>query len=168
MFKHKKEKETEIENGILTVSVIDVVEESNDTESIEESNEESNETEIIVDVHLEDVECEDAIDIVEPAEEIVPSEIAIETVVNEQNKKISENFSSNSSKFKSPDIYKCKICDYATKRKGYFNDHKTTSHNWCFICYSSYTSQDDLKKHFKKSHSKALGCLEIKLGKAPR
>ena len=117
------------------------------------------------------MECGDAIVKVDPAEEIVISKIAIETVVNEpveQNKKISENFSSSSSKVKSPDIYKCKICDYATKRKGYFNDHKTTSHNWCFICYSSYTSQDDLKKHFKKSHSKALGCLEGKIGKAPR
>ena len=81
---------------------------------------------------------------------------------------ISETFSSNSSKVKSSNILRCKKCDYATKRKGYFNDHKTTSHNWCFICYSSYTSQDDLKKHFKKSHSKALGCLEGKIGKAHR
>ena len=72
MFKH------EIDKGILTVSVIDVVEKSNETESNEESNVESDETEIIVDVHQKDVECEVAIFIVEPAEEIVVSEIALQ------------------------------------------------------------------------------------------
>ena len=38
------------------------------------------------------------------------------------------------------DIFKCSICDFASARKSDLKDHKTTIHNWCFICFSSYTN----------------------------
>ena len=54
------------------------------------------------------------------------------------------------------DIFKCSICDFASARKSDLKDHKTTIHNWCFICFSSYTNQEYLKKHFKRAHSKKM------------
>ena len=66
------------------------------------------------------------------------------------------------------DIFKCSICDFASARKNDLKDHKTTIHKWCFICFSSYMNQDHLKKHFKRAHSKKIGCLELILGEAPR
>ena len=157
MFKHKKK----VEKNIPEKRVIDV----------HEASDEIAETEIIVDVHQEDVIYEEVSVIVEHVDKIVISDITIETVDDDPQEEIkatNEKTSSKPTQVTSPQIFKCKICDYATKRKGYFNDHKTTSHNWCFICYSTYTCQDDLKNHFKKCHCKALGCLEGKIGKAPR
>ena len=45
------------------------------------------------------------------------------------------------------DIFKCSICDFASARKNDLKDHKTRIHNWCFICFSSYTNQYHLKKN---------------------
>ena len=50
-------------------------------------------------------------------------------------------------------LLKCKLCDFASARKICMNDHKETNHNWCSTCYSSFSSQDNLKKHVKSKHS---------------
>ena len=65
-------------------------------------------------------------------------------------------------------FFKCKMCDFASARKIDLRNHMKTSHYWCFICFSTFTSQDKLKDHFFKVHSKKEGDLELVLGKAPR
>ena len=65
-------------------------------------------------------------------------------------------------------MLKCNICDFASARKSEISDHKTTIHSWCYICFSSYTSQEHLMNHFRRAHSKKIGCLELILGAAPR
>ena len=64
--------------------------------------------------------------------------------------------------------FKCKMCDFASACKSDLKNHKKTIHNWCFICFSSFVSQDKLKDHFVKAHSEKEGDLDLALGKAPR
>ena len=49
---------------------------------------------------------------------------------------------------------KCERCDFACDRNQDLSAHKETSHNWCTICFSSFTSQGKLRKHRKKMHKK--------------
>ena len=65
-------------------------------------------------------------------------------------------------------LLQCNRCDFASARKREISDHKTTIHSWCYICFSSYTSQEHLMNHFRRAHSKKIGCLELILGAAPR
>ena len=50
--------------------------------------------------------------------------------------------------------FKCEVCDFRARSKNEVNDHKTTSHNWCRYCFSSFISQERLKKHLKNKHNK--------------
>ena len=51
-------------------------------------------------------------------------------------------------------IIKCDICDFQASSRSEFNNHKTKSHNWCSFCFSSFISQERLKKHLKNKHNK--------------
>ena len=50
--------------------------------------------------------------------------------------------------------FKCDKCDFSSERKTILNDHKVVNHNWCSVCYSNFSNQENLKKHIKKRHSK--------------
>ena len=49
---------------------------------------------------------------------------------------------------------KCEICDFRARSKDEVNNHKTTTHNLCSFCLSSFVSQERLKKHLKNKHNK--------------
>ena len=48
--------------------------------------------------------------------------------------------------------YKCERCDFKAATKNDFDSHKKEVHNWCTICFSSFSSQERLKKHSIKKH----------------
>ena len=50
--------------------------------------------------------------------------------------------------------FKCDKCDFSLERQTILNDHKVVNHNWCSVCYSNFSNQENLKKHIKKRHSK--------------
>ena len=49
--------------------------------------------------------------------------------------------------------FKCKMCDFTSSSKIIINDHKEEIHNWCSTCFSSFSSQENLKNHTKTKHS---------------
>ena len=131
---------------------------------------------IVVDIHEEEIVTVESVDeiiqiSVENVEKTVSSKETIETVEESEPVKQDDAVSSRKSQLyaeSSSIFFKCKMCDFAAARKTNLRNHKKTSHNWCFICFSTFTSQDDLKDHFYKVHSKNEEDLELALGKAPR
>ena len=144
MFKHAHDPEVH-EKEMLTVdnkiekNVIHLDEEKTRTPEI-----------TVIDVHVED---------------IVTVDDAMDTDMMENDDEQDTNILET--EFLNEELVKCKICDFASARKSDLKDHKTTIHNWCFICFSSFNSRQHLKNHFKRAHSKTLGCLELILGEAP-
>ena len=112
----------------------------------------------IADVHDEQIDTVDTvIEIIEKdIEEIIIIKETIETA------KICEPIVEDNSLF-----FKCKQCDFASARKTNLRNHKKQIHNWCFICFSSFTSQDNLKDHFYQAHSENKADLDLVTGKAP-
>ena len=51
-------------------------------------------------------------------------------------------------------VIECEVCDFRARSRSDIIDHKTKSHNWCSICFSSFISQERLKKHLKSKHNK--------------
>ena len=47
---------------------------------------------------------------------------------------------------------KCEKGDFETNRKSIMIKHKKETHNWCPLCFSSFTSQEKLKKQDMKIH----------------
>ena len=47
------------------------------------------------------------------------------------------------------------------------DNHKKRIHNWCFICFSSFLCQENLKDHFIQLHSENEADLDLVVGKAP-
>ena len=123
----------------------------------DEANDDSDQTSkiIIADVHDEQIETVDTvIEIIEKdIEEIIIIEETIETA------KICEPIVEDNSLF-----FKCKQCDFASARKSNLRNHKKQIHNWCFICFSSFTSQHNLKD---QAHSENKADLDLVTGKAP-
>ena len=66
-----------------------------------------------------------------------------------------------------PLCFKCKMCDFAFARKSELRNHKKRIHNWCFICFSSFLCQENLKDHFIQLHSENEADLDLVVGKAP-
>ena len=122
---------------------------------------------IVVDIQKEDETFEISVGNVE---ETLISIETVETVEDSEPVKQDNAVSSKKSQVyeDSSSRFKCKMCDFAAARKISLRDHKKTSHNWCFICFSTFTSQDGLKDHFYKEHSKNEGDMELVPGKAPR
>jgi hypothetical protein len=115
---------------------------------------------------LEDIQNDDMLIHENSVTEVIEKEIVDEEVSNivdvddiddmEQETDIPNNTFLNPSqddKLPSGKLLKCELCDFASARKICMNDHKETNHNWCSTCYSSFSSQDNLKKHIKKKHS---------------
>jgi hypothetical protein len=50
-------------------------------------------------------------------------------------------------------LFKCEICDLTSSSKISINDHKEETHNWCSTCFSSFSSQENLKNHTKTKHN---------------
>ena len=61
----------------------------------------------------------------------------------------------------------CKMCDFASARKTSLKNHQKTIHHWCFIGFSSYTCQENMKDHFSNAHSTNQEDLDLALGKTP-
>ena len=108
---------------------------------------------VVVDIH------EDEIVTVESAKETIETNVSEDIVINEP----VEDTAIPSKDYP----FKCRMCDFASARKTDLKNHKKTIHHWCFICFSSYTSQENLKNHFFNDHSKKQEDLELALGKAP-
>ena len=114
---------------------------------------------IIVDVHEDEIVTVDSVIETNVSEELD----VIETIDN----------AISGREYSNPSVYnllafKCKMCDFASARKTELKNHKKTIHHWCFICFSSYTCQQNLKDHFLDAHSKNPEDLELALGEAPR
>ena len=50
--------------------------------------------------------------------------------------------------------FKCELCYFRAERKDLIMDHKGKKHNWCSKCYSSFNSNNELKKHIKSKQRK--------------
>ena len=48
--------------------------------------------------------------------------------------------------------FKCGKCEFKTDRKSIMLTHKKEAHNLCPLCYSSFASQEMLKKHTIQMH----------------
>ena len=51
------------------------------------------------------------------------------------------------------EMLKCGMCDFRCMTKCDIRDHKERTHNWCYICYSSFDNQTKLKNHNNATHS---------------
>ena len=122
----------------------------------EEESDNSDQTSkiIIVDVHDDGIETIESVnDILERnITEIVIIEETIETT--DKAEPIEEVLL----------VFKCKLCDFASARKTGLRNHKKQIHNWCFLCFSSFTCQEKLKDHFYQVHSEDR---DLVTGKAP-
>ena len=49
--------------------------------------------------------------------------------------------------------FMCEKCDFHSKRKQDLVKHKSETHNWCMLCFSSFNSQDKLKDHILTNHT---------------
>lgn len=165
MFKHGKKKESDV--SVSNENEMDVNNDEEFVNIVDEVADISNKTPrtIVVEINEEKIVTVESVDetiSVEDVDETLISKEMIETVEDSEPVK-KKKYEDSSSRF-----FKCKMCDFAAARKISLRDHKKTSHNWCFICFSTFTSQDDLKDHFYKEHSKNEGDLVLVLGKAPR
>ena len=80
---------------------------------------------------------------------------AIETIETHMSEDIVINEPVEDTAIPSKDYpFKCRMCDFASARKTDLKNHKKTIHHWCFICFSSYTSQENLKDQFCNDHIK--------------
>ena len=61
--------------------------------------------------------------------------------------------------------FKCRMSNFASARK---TDLKNQNQNWCFICFSGYTSGDNLNNYFSSAHSKNQKDLDLALVEASR
>ena len=48
---------------------------------------------------------------------------------------------------------KCEMCDLKLKNTTDLREHKTEVHNWCYMCYSTFESQQKLTSHNNMVHS---------------
>ena len=72
----------------------------------------------------------------------------------ELNEEISNSTFINPSQADHDKKFKCDKCDFASAGKASLDDHKVITHNWCSVCYSNFSNQENLKKHMKKRHGK--------------
>ena len=155
MFKHEKEEESD-------VSVSNEISNENENEMDEKNNEETVNN---MDEDAENNEEYDHIEIVN-VEEVNVAVVNIENsddTRDASDDKIAGNYAISDKDFP----FKCRMCDFASARKTELKNHKKTIHHWCFICFSSYTSQENLVNHFTNFHSTKQEDLDLALGKAP-
>ena len=81
--------------------------------------------------------------------EVLVIEETIETVESSEKDNLNQAFLVSNFLF-----FKCEMCDFASARKTELRNHKKQVHNWCFICFSSFVCQQNLKDHFYQVHSK--------------
>ena len=93
------------------------------------------ETEIIV-LESENIEVNTIVNIDEPDDVELNNEIPNCTFVNPS--QADQNWNDPS--------FKCDKCDFSSERKTILNDHKVVIHNWCSVCYSNFSNQENLKK----------------------
>ena len=129
----------------------------------EAAEKESDDSDITSQIIIVDVHNEETVDIgnniVE--KEVLVIEETIETVESSEKDNLNQAFLVSNFLF-----FKRKMCDFASARKTEVRNHKKQVHNWCFICYSSFVCQENLKDHFYQVHSE--NDLELVIGKAPR
>ena len=147
MFKHKK-KDEPVENEFDKIfEEVDKTKHS----KCDEKKEESEKDVTVANIHEDEIVTVDSvIDNIETnvSEDVVVYEIMEDTVTEYL-------------------AFKCKMCDFASARKADLKNHKKTIHHWCFICFSTYACQQNLKDHFSNAHSKNQEDLVLALGKAP-
>ena len=51
-------------------------------------------------------------------------------------------------------IFACKLCNYQAEKKYDITFHLEDIHNWCYICFSTFDNQENLKKHVQTNHCK--------------
>ena len=50
--------------------------------------------------------------------------------------------------------FKCKQCNFEAARKEIMKQHKLDIHNWCSVCFSTFTTKEKLTLHIGKMHTK--------------
>ena len=76
------------------------------------------------------------------------------SMIDRADETANKTFSNPSQVNNSGKMIKCEVCDFRSARKSDVMDHKTETHNWCHICFSSFVTQDRLKEHLRKKHNK--------------
>ena len=101
---------------------------------------------------LDEVEDNDIIDIISDEQEDFDNEE--EEQIDEMDDAANKTFI-NPTQVENTDsnlTIKCEICDFRAMSQSEIKNHKTVTHNWCNICFSSFVSQERLKKHLKNKH----------------
>jgi hypothetical protein len=75
---------------------------------------------------------------------------------DKENESFNKTFVNPSQEMTSENTFKCENCDFRAANKDDMMKHKTTSHNWCDICFSSFVTQERLNLHLKKKHNKIV------------
>ena len=88
-----------------------------------------------VDVHAEEIVTIDIVD-----ETTQTSETNIDEIVEDSEQE--NTLSSKTIPVDNLKKFKCKMCDFASESKSDLKNHKKTSHNWCFLCFSSFMCQE--------------------------
>ena len=137
-------------------NVISVIKETNNISEVTVQQ-------VVVDIH------EDEIVTVDSVIETIETNVSEEVVVNDIPVDSEPDNAISGKKYSFKLLpFKCRMCDFASARKTDLKNHKKTIHHWCFICFSSYTSEDNLKNHFTNNHSNNKEDLVLALGEAPR
>ena len=84
----------------------------------------------------------------------IEEEDDIDGLENSVNDTVNKTFINHSQVNNSEKMFKCENCEFRASSKSDVNNHKTASHNWCPICYSSFVTQERLTKHTTKKHNK--------------
>ena len=48
--------------------------------------------------------------------------------------------------------YKCLTCGFKSNSKEDIKKHKLSVHNWCSVCFSSFSNPDKSNNHISKQH----------------
>ena len=73
-----------------------------------------------------------------------------EELLGQENETLEKTFINPAQDDKSDEMHQCKMCYFASARKGEIMYHKISNHNLCHICFSSFTFSLSLQKHIRK------------------
>ena len=155
MFKHEcQDKEIETVETEKDVAEYDVAEDI--IEITVDKNEAVNDADAIsvivdVDVHENIIDC-DSMEINEKSENMKEVEDEITNNIGADLNLSKINNIDNTSGGKR--IYACQLCNYQAEKKYDITSHLEDIHNWCYICFSTFDNQENLKKHVQSNHCK--------------
>ena len=109
-----------------------------------------------VDVHENIIDCE-SMEIKEKSKNVKEDDVEIDileasnnigAVLNVSNVNNADNTSGGKL------IFDCQLFNYQAEKKYDITSHLEDIHNWCYICFSTFDNQENLKKHVQTNHCK--------------